>query len=112
MRCLAGIGWHLLVGCFFLCGCGIDAWANVAPIARNDSVRVEQNGKINIDVLGDFDGDGGVGFADFVLFATRFGLENIEENFDKRMDFDGDGRIAFSDFLRFIGLFGKTPTGG
>jgi len=77
---------------------------------------VSDTGVVNppdpVGILGDFDGDGVVGFADFILFATRFGLGAAEANFDGHMDFDGDGRIAFTDFLRFIGLFGKTTTGG
>ena len=63
-------------------------------------------------VLGDFDGDNLVGFADFILFATRFGVGASEANFDGRMDFDGDGIVGFTDFLQFAGLFGKPPTGG
>lgn len=57
-------------------------------------------------VVGDFDGDEIVGFADFLLFATHFGRTSNNSNFDVHMDFDSDGQIAFADFLVFIGLFG------
>ncbi len=38
----------------------------------------------------DFDGDGTVGFSDFVLFATLFGMSESEE-FDVRFDLDENG---------------------
>ena len=55
----------------------------------------------------DFDGDGTVGFADFVQFASRFGEQQGEAGFDARFDLDGDGAIGFSDFLIFARNFGK-----
>ena len=48
---------------------------------------------------GDFDGDGRVGFADFVLFAQGFG------GTDARFDLNGDGVVSFPDFLIFGRLF-------
>lgn len=50
----------------------------------------------------DFDGDGAVGFGDFLLFAAAFG------GTDPAFDLDGDGPVGFSDFLIFAGLFGQT----
>ena len=55
----------------------------------------------------DFDGDGTVGFADFLLFAGKFGTQRDEAAFDARYDLDGDGSIGFSDFLVFAASFGK-----
>ena len=52
----------------------------------------------------DFDGDGKVGFGDFLLFAAAFGAENP----DPRFDLNDDGEVSFSDFLLFAGVFGKT----
>ena len=49
----------------------------------------------------DFDGDGQVGFSDFVLFAAAFG--STQEQYD----LDGDGVVGFSDFVIFAGRFGK-----
>ena len=54
----------------------------------------------------DFDGDGIVGFPDFLQFAARFGLSRDMEEYDARFDLDGDGSIAFSDFLIFAAAFG------
>ena len=49
----------------------------------------------------DFDGDGSVGFSDFLLFAFAFGTNDIQ------CDLDGDGSVGFSDFLLFASEFGK-----
>ena len=55
----------------------------------------------------DFDGDGTVGFGDFVQFAAQFGLSQGDEGYDARYDLDGNGAIGFSDFLIFASAFGK-----
>ena len=55
----------------------------------------------------DFDGDGTVGFSDFVQFAAQFGLSQDNEGYDARFDLDGNGAIGFSDFLIFASAFGK-----
>ena len=49
----------------------------------------------------DFDGDGEVGFSDFLLFATSFGSGNA------RFDLDNDGKVEFNDFLLFAADYGK-----
>ena len=49
----------------------------------------------------DFDGDGSVGFTDFLLFAIAF------DSTDTKCDLDGDGSVGFSDFLLFALEFGK-----
>ena len=55
----------------------------------------------------DFDGDGTVGFADFVQFAQQFGLSQGDAGYDARYDLDGDGTIGFGDFVIFANNFGK-----
>lgn len=52
-------------------------------------------------LAGDFDGDGGVDFDDFFLFAAAFGSQ------DAKFDLDGDGRVDFDDFFLFAAQFGK-----
>ena len=47
----------------------------------------------------DFDGDGAVGFTDFLLFAEAFGTS------DPIYDLDGDGGVGFPDFLQFVIAF-------
>lgn len=58
----------------------------------------------------DFDGDGAVGFRDFVLFARNFGLSKNDDGFDTRFDLNADGEIGFQDFVAFARDFGKTVT--
>jgi hypothetical protein len=53
-------------------------------------------------LAGDFDGDGSVGFRDFLLFAQGFGGS------DPVLDIDGDGSVGFRDFLTFAQNFGKS----
>ena len=55
----------------------------------------------------DFDGNGTVGFTDFVQFAAQFGLSQGDEGYDARYDLDSNGTIGFSDFLIFASAFGK-----
>ncbi len=56
----------------------------------------------------DFNGDGAVGFADFIQFAANFGLSRGDADYDARYDLDNDGEVGFSDFLIFAGDFGRT----
>ena len=55
----------------------------------------------------DFNGDGNVGFADFIQFAANFGRSQGDAGYDSRYDLDGDGAIAFGDFVIFAGAFGR-----
>ena len=55
----------------------------------------------------DFDGDGRVGFTDFVLFASRFGSTPGDGTYEAKYDLDVDGAIGFSDFVIFASDFGK-----
>lgn len=54
----------------------------------------------------DFDGDGRVGFSDFVQFAAKFGLTRRDIGFEVRYDLDRNGTIGFSDFVILAGAFG------
>ena len=62
----------------------------------------------------DFDGDGRVGFTDFVLFASRFGSTPGDGTYEAKYDLDVDHAIGFSDFVIFARDFGKdvSSTGG
>ena len=55
----------------------------------------------------DFDGDGVVGIADFLLFVEQFGFSEDDAGYDARFDLDGDGIIGIGDFLIFANAFGK-----
>ena len=56
-------------------------------------------------VPGDFDGSGQVNFADFFLFANRFGAAAGEAGYEDRYDLDGSGRIYFADLFLFADYF-------
>ena len=56
----------------------------------------------------DFDGDGQVGFPDFLMFVGKFGSKQGDDQFEDRFDLDGNGGIGFSDFLIFVSSFGDT----
>ena len=58
-------------------------------------------------LMSDFDGDGAVGFPDFLLFVAQFGLSQTDEGYEARFDLDGDGVIWFNDFLVFANHFGQ-----
>jgi len=56
----------------------------------------------------DFDGDGVVGFTDFIAFAEVFGSSSETEKYDARFDLDASGDVGFSDFLIFAQAFGAS----
>ncbi|MBT3601503.1 MAG: T9SS type A sorting domain-containing protein [Candidatus Latescibacteria bacterium] len=58
----------------------------------------------------DFNGDGEVGFPDFIMFAQAFGATTGDAKYDARFDLDSSGDIGFSDFITFAQAFGK-PAG-
>ena len=56
----------------------------------------------------DFDHDGRVGFADFILFVTRFDTQAGEPEFRQQFDLTRDGVVNLSDFLSFTEAFGSS----
>ena len=52
----------------------------------------------------DFDGNGHVGFADFVIFARAY------NSTEAKYDLDGSGLVDFQDFLLFAGFFGQATS--
>ena len=56
----------------------------------------------------DFDGDGQVGFPDFLAFVSQFGAREGDGGYDAKYDLDRDGEIGSSDFLIFSRSFGKS----
>ena len=57
---------------------------------------------------GDFDDNGIVNIADFLLFTDVFGTSSSDANYNALMDMDGNGEIDIIDFLSFAGVFGTT----
>ena len=65
----------------------------------------------------DFDGDGMVGFSDFLAFAGRYGARRGDSRYQAKYDLNSDGAIDFRDFLSFAGSYGSPvppppPPGG
>ena len=56
----------------------------------------------------DFNGDGNVNFADFILFVGKYGSRLGQDRYDARCDLNADGQIDFADFLIFAASFGAT----
>ena len=54
----------------------------------------------------DFDGNGLVGFSDFVAFSDAYGSRPGDENYSAKYDLNGDGSIGFDDLLIFAERFG------
>lgn len=59
-------------------------------------------------LVGDFNGDGSVGFPDFIAFAGGFGATIGQENYDAAFDLDNSGEIGFPDFIQFASAFGSS----
>ena len=66
----------------------------------------------NKPLTSDFNGDGAVNFADFLLFVAQFGFNEDDEGYEARFDLDGDGTIGFGDFLIFANAFGSREGSG
>ena len=60
----------------------------------------------------DFNGDGSVDVADFLLFVGVFGTSRGDGKYAAKYDLDGDGAIAITDFLTFVDDYGKTDSSG
>ena len=55
----------------------------------------------------DFDGNGLVGFSDFVAFAGVFGAQRGDGKYEAGYDLNDDGGIGFDDFVIFARSFGE-----
>ena len=64
-----------------------------------------------IQPTADFDGDGMVGFSDFLAFAGQFGAQRGDGTYQAKYDLSSDGNIDFADFLLFVNSYGQSvPT--
>ena len=75
----------------------IGGLADSGPVVPEDPVEAS-----------DIDGDGEVGFSDFIQFAGGFGNKAGEADYNPRLDLSGNGEIDFQDFLIFAANFGST----
>ena len=101
------IGLHVSV--LTLMGLAIFAAAgSTADVTSATAAAITTDSNGDNAPLPDFDGDGTVGFGDFVKFAAKFGLGEGDEGYDAQYDLNGDGQIGFADFVTFAQSFGKS----
>ncbi|HCR18357.1 MAG TPA: hypothetical protein DIU35_12825, partial [Candidatus Latescibacteria bacterium] len=64
----------------------------------------------------DFDGDGTVGFRDFIQFAQKYGAKDGDgvsvglPEYEAKFDLDSSGEVGFRDFILFAQSYGKDPS--
>ena len=68
---------------------------NISVVIRSSGVRTA-----------DFDGNGTVGFPDFITFARNFGRKKADTNFNIRYDLNANGSVDFADFVLFAQNYG------
>ena len=80
-----------------------------------ESVTIDLRVALELQVLTpDFNGDGVVNFADFLVLTNLFGAYQGDGRYEAKYDLDSDGTIGFGDFLIFSSSFDKggSPPGG
>ena len=87
---------------------GIESVTLAESSASQDELTTTSEISFNATPSPDFDGDGTVGFSDFIAFASNYGTQRGDAAFDARFDLDGDGETGFSDFIAFASLYGTT----
>ncbi len=86
---------------------GIETVTLAENVTSQDELKTTATIMFNSTPSPDFDGDGTVGFSDFVLFARNFGTQVGDATYDARFDLDVDGSVGFSDFVVFARQFGQ-----
>ena len=94
----------------------------IASVTLSESVTsrdtLKTTSRIEFNATGpptpDFDGDGTVGFSDFLPFAGQYGAQRGDGRYQAKYDLNSDGAIDFSDFLLFASSYGSIvpPDGG
>ena len=75
----------------------------------DDPIQIRMSfSKVEPLLLGDFNEDGAVDVADFLLFVDAFGSYQGDKEFDEKFDVVPDGMISIADFLLFMEQFEKT----
>ena len=75
----------------------------------DDPIQVRMSfAKMKPVLIGDFNEDGSVDVADFLLFVDAFGASRGNVAFDEIFDIVSDGIIGIADFLLFMEQLGKT----
>ncbi len=96
---------HRMLFCvLFTCASGSSAYGQSPVLVWQPEGPVTQGS--TGPLTADFDGDGVVGFSDFLLFARSFNTAEGDAGYDARMDLNGDGTVNFPDFVSFSSAFG------
>ena len=93
---------------------GIESVTLAESSTSSDLLTTSSEISFNAAPSPDFDGDGTVGFSDFLTFAGAFGSQQGDGKYNAAQDLNSDGSIDFTDFVIFAGDFGSQvpPTGG
>ena len=67
-----------------------------------------QSWTVSKALKGDLNGDGTVGFPDFLLFVASFGKTPGDPAYNPAADLTGDNTVGFADFLVFASFFGRS----
>ena len=89
----------------FVCHAAIGAGPN-DDSATSTTVSIDAS-EDDTASIPDFDGDGTIGFGDFVKFAAKYGLNQGDVGYDAQFDLNDDSKIGFADLLIFAENFGK-----
>ncbi len=93
---------------------GIESVTLAGTSSSIDTLTTSSEISFNAAPSPDFDGDGTVGFSDFLIFAGAFGSSQGDGKYNAAQDLNSDGSVDFTDFLIFAGDFGSQvpPSGG
>ena len=87
--------------------------AELSRDGRFETVTLNTSVELKLQVLTlDFNGDGRVGFPDFLAFVSQFGTRQGDGKYEAKYDLNSDGAIGFGDFLIFSSRFSKETGGG
>ena len=76
--------------------------AELSRDGRFETITLNTSVELKLQVLTlDFNGDGRVGFADFLAFVGQFGTRQGDGKYEVKYDLNSDGTIGFGDFLIF-----------
>jgi len=85
----------------------VSAEAEPLPYEINLANNVLTDGRVNVKMMGDVDGDGRVTMSDLNIVVTAFGSYRDHPRWNSDADLDQNGKITMSDVILLIMNFGK-----
>ena len=86
----------------------INRGGQLETVTLNASITLSSGSSGPSGPSADFNGDGSVNVADFLLFVGVFGSQQGDGKYDAKYDLVRDGAITVADFLIFVDNYGKT----